>query len=1016
MRQVLTVLAAVGAALLLGGDFGQARAQQKDPYAAHIAKTPPRTPEEQQKLFHLPPGFVIELVAADPLISKPINICFDAEGRLWVTETVEYPFPAPADKARDGVKILSDFAPNGRARKIVRFAGNLNIPIGVLPLGKDAIVFSIPAIYKLSDTRGTGKADKKAVLYSGYGHRDTHGLTGEFMHGFDGWIYACHGYSNTSTVKAADGSAITMQSGNTYRIKADGSHIEYFTHGQVNPFGLAFDPLGNLYTCDCHSRPIYQILKGAYYPSFGKPHDGLGFGPEMLTHDHGSTAIAGIAYYAADQFPAEFRDNIFIGNVVTNRINRDRLEKHGSTYKAIAMPDFVKCDDPWFRPVDIKLGPDGALYVADFYNRIIGHYEVPLNHPGRDRERGRIWRIRYAGKDGKQKLPAIPNLARADVKALAAALGSPNLTVRLTATHQLCERGDEGVAVARRILEWSQMKWRPTHALWVLERKGALEDKQLAAAANDNDPLLRVHAMRVLAERPKWAVAQRDLALEGLKDQDAFVQRNAAEALGAHPQPENLKPLLDLRHTVPAADTHLLHVVRMALRDQLKPREPWKQVNETKWSDQDARALADVCPGVHTAEAADFLLAHLQRLPESQANVLRYAHHIARYGSGAPGAKLVELAAGKFGKDRGLQAGLFKAIQQGTQARGARLSQPVQDWAEALTGNLIGNRDPKLVQSAVEMAGVLKTAKLEKTLLGLLADAKQPEATRRAAVKAVVAIHPTRHISMLSRVLTDAAEALPVREQAAASLADTNQAAAHAELLKALQNVPARLETTIAVGLAGSPQGAEKLLRAVAEGKASARLLQDRGVELRLKQAKVPNLAGRLAKLTKGLPAADQRVAQLIAGRRNAFVKTKPDIQAGVRVFEKNCASCHQIANKGAKIGPQLDGIGIRGVDRLLEDILDPNRNVDQAFRSTLLTLGDGKQVSGLLLREEGKVLVMADKEGKEQRIAAADVDRRVVVPLSPMPANFAETINEMEFAHLLAYLLQQRVVDGKQP
>ena len=151
-------------------------------------------------------------------------------------------------------------------------------------------------------------------------------MTDNFTWGFDGWVYACHGFSNTSEVKGADGKPITMQSGNTYRMRPDGSHVEYFTHGQVNPFGLAFDPLGNVYSCDCHSRPLYQLLRGAWYPSFGKPDDGLGFGPQMVTHDHGSTAIAGIVYYAADQFPAAFRDNLFIGNVVTNRINRDRLE------------------------------------------------------------------------------------------------------------------------------------------------------------------------------------------------------------------------------------------------------------------------------------------------------------------------------------------------------------------------------------------------------------------------------------------------------------------------------------------------------------------------------------------------------------------------------------------------------------------------------------------------------------------------------------------------------------------
>ena len=134
----------------------------------------------------------------------------------------------------------------------------------------------------------------------------------------------------------------------------------------------------------------------------------LGFGPEMVTHDHGSTGIGGISFYAADQFPEAYRGTVFIGNVVTNRINHDRIEWHGSSPNGIEQPDFVWSEDNWFRPVDIELGPDGALYVADFYNRIIGHYEVPLTHPGRDRKRGRIWRIVYQGTDGKPAPAPIP--------------------------------------------------------------------------------------------------------------------------------------------------------------------------------------------------------------------------------------------------------------------------------------------------------------------------------------------------------------------------------------------------------------------------------------------------------------------------------------------------------------------------------------------------------------------------------------------------------------------------------
>src|SRR5262249_27233146 len=219
----------------------------------------------------------------------------DERGRLWVTDTLEYPFPAPPDrKPRDSVKVLEDFDDHGRARKVTTFADGLNIPIGLIPVRGGAIVHSIPNIYRLSDTAGDGKADQRSVLYGSIGYKDTHGMTSAFTWGFDGWLYACHGFANDSTVKAADGSFARMQSGNTYRMRPDGSHVEQFTHGQVNPFGLCFDPLGNLYSADCHTRPVMMLLRGGWYESFGKPHDGLGFAPEMCRHDHGSTAIAGL--------------------------------------------------------------------------------------------------------------------------------------------------------------------------------------------------------------------------------------------------------------------------------------------------------------------------------------------------------------------------------------------------------------------------------------------------------------------------------------------------------------------------------------------------------------------------------------------------------------------------------------------------------------------------------------------------------------------------------------------------
>ncbi|HEV7867479.1 MAG TPA: hypothetical protein VGO90_07345, partial [Chthoniobacteraceae bacterium] len=526
---------------------------------------PASTPQEQLKRFHVPPGFEVQLVASEPEIQKPINLNFDAAGRLWATGSELYPWPAkrdangqpiaafqknwddaaqqfrvgdkapqPAEHGKDTVRILSDFGADGRARKIETFADGLNIPTGVQPLprlagaprategaiqagssaevqairagakGDSAIIFSIPNIWMMTDTDGDGRADRKVPLYEGFGFKDTHGMSSNYLHWIDGWIYGCHGFSNHSEVRDRAGNVTVFDSGNTYRFKPDGSKIEYYTHGQTNPFGLTVDPLGNFYSADSHSKPVYMLLRGGFYEGIGKQHDGLGFAPRITDDDHGSSAIAGIAYYADDEFPEEFRGNLFNGNPVTQRINRDRLEWHGSTPKAIRMPDFLTCDDPWFRPVQVKLGPDGALWIADFYNPIIGHYESPLTDPRRDNQHGRIWRVVWKGdaatnsaapgstggppvalggppsapgvdkappvekaNDGKSasqkahasatpqlsggppettgQRPALPgapppDLSRLDAAALVEKLADSNLIIRMLATHELVER------------------------------------------------------------------------------------------------------------------------------------------------------------------------------------------------------------------------------------------------------------------------------------------------------------------------------------------------------------------------------------------------------------------------------------------------------------------------------------------------------------------------------------------------------------------------------------------------
>ena len=278
---------------------------------SHAVEIPP--PKAQLAKFKLPPNFEIQLVLADPDISQPMNLNFDVRGRLWVTSSIEYPYPAKGPGVqprsgrfpglgkhppRDRLTVAEGIGPDGKPAKISHFAEGLNIPIGVTPTGDGttALAYSIPAIHRFSDRDQDGKSDTSKQLYARFGNVDTHGMSNGYTRWIDGWIYGCHGFSNRSQIKDAAGRITSMKSGNTYRFREDGSHFEQFTWGQVNPFGLTFDPLGNLYSGDCHTKPLYLLLRGAKYPHFGDKPDGLGFGPTMMRHNHGSTGICGPAY------------------------------------------------------------------------------------------------------------------------------------------------------------------------------------------------------------------------------------------------------------------------------------------------------------------------------------------------------------------------------------------------------------------------------------------------------------------------------------------------------------------------------------------------------------------------------------------------------------------------------------------------------------------------------------------------------------------------------------------------
>lgn len=1129
-----------------------------------VVETDPLRPEEQIKLFHLPEGFEIELIVADPDIGQPMNMNFDAHGRLWLTHVLEYPYPARGEgvEPRDArFPTIGDHDPRDRLsviehvgtpnQKITHFATGLNIPIGHVPTPRGAIVFSIPDLWYCPDADGDLHADSREPLYGRFGNIDTHGMVASLNRWIDGWIYATHGFRNTSHVKGRDGHEFTMNSGNTFRFKEDGSHIEQFTWGQVNPFGLTFDPWGNAYTADCHSMPLTGLIRQAYYSSFGKPHDGLGFGPDMIDHIHGSTGICGAAWYQAPQFPDEYRGCIYLCNPVNGLVHRDRIEFHGSSPWVVTQPEFISCDDGWFRPVDVKLGPDGALYIADFYNCIIGHYEVPLDHPRRSRDKGRVWKITWRG----DRTPP-PDLSALDLPQLIARLADPNITVRTLATNEIFDRfGAEAIEPCTQLLVLGGTPDQLVGAGWLLERLGALPPDEFGLLSGHDSELVRTHAARILAERPTWTDFESAAALQLLGDPHPMVRRAAADAIGRHPQRDFLLPLLNASANTGTDDPFLSHTVKIAIRNHLLVAEiaalDWDSTILPRFSTM----LAGAALGAHSEAAAGLLLRAVKRGVHPEVNRADVLRHVARY------ARLDELRI--YVDDPATSRGPVEeqrqellALISGLEARNVAPTEIVGQWANALVSRLlteqssaaidwtvrplpgralepdafgtqsrdfVGGSEPALFHSSLpkgeRKTGILRSEPFPcpaslafyvaghdgvpehppqmKNIVRLVLDDSAtviasappprndlaqkvewnlgphrnqlvrleivdgddgsgfawlaagnfslrslnpaPFSARDAAADLITRLRLEQFAPQLAAVVADDRASLPARlrwggvllalhpdarlrglidavsgdfvtpalqSRILAAVVSRNESEIEECLTQTVRAATAQQQRQLAEQLAADRAGAAALLRLTKLGFSSPRLLRDPGIAERVRAA-VPDADKQIAKLVEGLPEPAAEIEKLIADRRQSFTADGTTSERGRALFKQHCAACHQLGAEGKKVGPVLDGIGLRGPERLFEDILDPSRNVDAAFRTTTIVNRQGQVLSGLLVREEGATLVLVDNKGQEFTVPKADVDEQATSGLSLMPANWGEVIPSADLNELVAELLR---------
>ncbi|MGA0133325.1 MAG: PVC-type heme-binding CxxCH protein [Opitutales bacterium] len=505
-----------------------------------------RAAEEQQKLFRLPEGFTIELVAKESDgFGKFIMLVFDQRGRAWSSTALEYPVdanenPAAAEalyksKARDKVVVFDTPFASGPQKPRV-FADGLAIPEGVLPYRDGAVVQHGHDVVFLRDTDGDGAADRREVLLAGFGIQDSHLFPHQFTRAPWGWFWLAQGAFNSGKVGTTKGDVTDFPNTRMARFRPDGGYFEPTSTGPCNIWGLAMTGEGEVFIQEANDfgYPVMPFHEYAWYPgcadrlakSYQPPFPVQAPGFKM-----GGTGLSGLALSDAGVWPEGFDGVMYVANPITSKVNAVRQHRAGSGYRLEKLDDLVSCDDPFFRPIAMTMGPDGCLYVVDWYNKIISHNEVARSHPDRDKQSGRIWRIRPKGFTPA----AVPDYTRLPSAELIARLGSKIAADAHLAWQTLADRRDEGEALEAALSAIASDAAAPAarriQALWVMGEHGRKIGPLAQRLLSDPNRNIRREGVNGIRHVGAWAPHLG--ALTALADDpDAEVRAAAIKTLG----------------------------------------------------------------------------------------------------------------------------------------------------------------------------------------------------------------------------------------------------------------------------------------------------------------------------------------------------------------------------------------------------------------------------------------------------------------------------------------------------
>lgn len=984
-------LRAAGLACVLGGCgvtfamfAGSAIAEDSVPHGQIKAPGPPLSPAQALEKMTVPDGFTVELVASEPDIVNPVAMTFDEQGRIWITESLEYP-RREAGPGRDRVKVLEDTDGDGAADKFTVFADGLNIPSGIAVGAGGVWVANAPDILFMTDEDGDGRADKREVVVTGFGRDDTHELPNSLTWGPDGWLYGLNGVFNRSVVEHR-GKKFDFTCA-LFRIHPRTRDFELFAEGTSNPWGVAWDAEGSAFVSACVIDHLWHLTESGYYHRQGGPYPPFAWKIESIVrHKHQQAAYCGIHYFDSDAYPPEYRNVLFMGNIHGNCINCDTIERDGSTYFGRPRDDFLSANDAWFMPVVQKTGPDGCLYVLDWYDRYHCYQDANRDPAGIDRLKGRLYRIRHKNSP---RLPAV-NLAKESDSRLIDRLASGNGYRRDTAQRLLRERALPATRkrLETLVLDGAKPRTQRLHALWALVGMGPLEPGFHGQLLSHEDATFRAWGVRAAgnARRVSPAIRKKIESLAADASPDVRLQTAIAarkiEGLDAMPL--------------------LVDVLQNSADDKLIPQIVWQNLHPLLETASDRfLTLVDKHPVLQTAPFAAMLPRLVERVlgrrKFDSALVLQLYELTAAQSVGAPGlgAGLLDVLATKV-ENRELAGPSLEALRTGLAPR--------------LQSVLAGPSDGPLFLESARLAAAWGDAAGAAAMQKVLADVQAPAERRLQALGALAASRNETLLSAVEAALGDAAgNPVEFRRRVLDALGRLEDEAVASVVLAAYPNMEPELKPQAIELLTGRTVWAKALLGAIGAKQVPAEALNANQVR-KLLASKDDDLARLVAAnwgalRTERNPQRDDFIAQM----RQQLRQRQGDAFTGAEVFKKVCGQCHKIYGAGQEVGPDITVNGRSSFAQLLSNVFDPSLVVGAAYRGYTIVTVDGRVVNGLLVEDNEQRVVLRVQGGKLETIARGDIDESAASQLSLMPEGLEKQLMPQELADLFAYLTLDR-------